>query len=361
MARCDIIIPVWNLWDVTRECVDSLERHTGYPYRLIVIDNCSDSPTREYLEGLKGHIKGMILIRNSENLGFVKAINQGIAVADSEYLCILNNDTVLTRGWLEEMVAVMEHNPSIGLLNPSSNTSGQFPGDMGIDEYAESLKRYTGQIQELYTARGFCMLIQREVIQALGMLDEIYHMGYFDDTDYCKRAQVAGFRTARAKAAYVYHRENRSFVLRQDNRDLFKKNEKIFFSRWGRPLRVGYFMPDTGTPKQRNRIDELAIEVARSGHQIILFLERGKEWPVHLDHFDIRRSDVDLFFYIFVCLYKIVKMKKKKPLHILVTDDPFFGNLLRWFRVFHRSVILISPDTGELLSVLSAKSKEQEA
>jgi GT2 family glycosyltransferase len=170
--RCDIIIPVWNQPEVTRECIDSILRNTGYPYRLIIIDNGSETPVQSYLLGLKEKKDlDLLLIRNDKNLGFVKAVNQGVVVSDAPYLCIMNNDTIATSGWLEEMVGVIEANPSIGLLNPSSNTSGQFPGEKSIDEYALSLKPLKGQMQELYTCRGFCMLVTREAIRRVGLLD----------------------------------------------------------------------------------------------------------------------------------------------------------------------------------------------
>jgi len=183
--KCDIVIPVWDQLEVTKACIDSIIRHTNYPYMLVMIDNGSNRETEDYLKYLKEERgAGMLLIRNSENLGFVKAVNQGIAASNAPYLCIMNNDTIAAAGWLKELVDVIESDPSIGLVNPSSNTSGQFPGEgESIDDYAASLKKFKGRIQELYTCRGFCMLLKREVIEKLGALDEIYHMGYFDDTD----------------------------------------------------------------------------------------------------------------------------------------------------------------------------------
>jgi len=174
--KCDIIIPVWNQLDATKECIDSLFKHADYPARLIVIDNGSENETEHYLKSIKGtDMLDYLLIRNEKNLGFVKAINQGIVVSDNQYLCIMNNDTIATDRWLSEMVRVMDTYPEIGLLNPSSNTSGEFP-DKGesIDDYADRIyKSDAGKVQELYTCRGFCMLLRRSVIQKVGLLDEI--------------------------------------------------------------------------------------------------------------------------------------------------------------------------------------------
>ncbi|MFH1190133.1 MAG: glycosyltransferase family 2 protein [Candidatus Omnitrophota bacterium] len=353
--RCDIIIPVWNQLDVTRECVDSILKNTGYSYRLIVIDNGSDAPARDYLAGLKE--KGpaeVLLIRNDRNLGFVKAVNQGIVVSDASYLCIMNNDTIAAAGWLEEMVDVIEANPSIGLLNPSSNTSGQFPGEMTIEDYTATLKAFKGQIQELYTCRGFCMVVTRDVIKRVGLLDEIYHVGYFDDTDYCKRAQKLGYKTARAKAAYVYHKENVSFKTLDNNRALFSDNEKTFFKRWGRHVRAGYFI-DTESPG--DKVGRIATSVARSGHQIIVFVKKGSAWPVAIDHFDIRRVDLSPAFFGIASIYKILKRKRKKKLEVLLTDNKPFGGLLRLLKPLHGADVIINPDSEGLLKILEQKSK----
>ncbi|MFH1996337.1 MAG: glycosyltransferase family 2 protein [Candidatus Omnitrophota bacterium] len=356
--KVDLIIPVWNLLECTRDCIESIKRSTDYPYRLIVIDNGSDAETREYLSGLKESFDDMVLIRNSENLGFVKAVNQGIVLSDAPYRCILNNDTIMTKGWLTELTGVMEANPEIGLLNPSSNTSGQRAGRTPIDRYAESLAAEKGNIQELYNARGFCMLVRRSVFEKLGPLDEIYHMGYFDDTDYCKRAQKIGFRTARAKGAYVYHRENRSFALRKDNSDLFRKNEEIFFSRWGRHLRVGYFISTIENEAARRKIDDLATDVARSGHQIMIFVKKGLSWPVTCDHFDIRRQNVNGALFVFAGLYQILRRKKKKGMHILCSGNGFFGRILKIFSFLHGADVFIDPKKNNLLAMLEKRSRE---
>lgn len=356
MDQCDIIIPVWNQPRVTKDCIESIYRHTDYPYRLILIDNGSGPETAGYLGGLKKAHPEIVLVRNERNLGFVKAVNQGIGISDAPYVCVMNNDTIAAQGWLKEMVNVMESNPRIGLLNPSSNTSGQFPGKgQSIDEYALSRSRLKGRIQELYTCRGFSMLIKREVLARLGPMDEGYHMGYFDDTDYCKRAQVEGYRTARAKGSYVYHLENTSFKSLENNNELFKSNERKFFERWGRPLRIGYFIDEI---KSKEKIDAIATGAARAGHQIILFLKKGSPWPATLDHFDIRRVDLDPLFFAIVSIYKILKRKRKKKLDFLLTDNDKFGAILKLLKPLHGSDVFVTPDKDRLLEALDERSRK---
>lgn len=354
--RCDIIIPVWNQLEVTRDCVNSIVKHTDYPYRLIIIDNASDSPTADYLKNLKCEkYLDLLLTRNEKNLGFVKAINQGIAVSDAPYLCIMNNDTIATAGWLDEMVAVIEANPAMGLLNPSSNTSGQFPGDMPVDEYAASLLKFRGQVQELNTCRGFCMLMRNEVIRRVGSFDECFNFGYFEETDFCKRAQECGFVLGRAKASYVYHEEGASFKDLKDSRTIFMKNEAVYFKKWGRLVRTAYIVD---TISSRDKISDIAISVARQGHQILLFIKKGLDWPVSIDHFDIRRFTINPAAFGIVSLYKLIKRRKKKPVQVVLTDNAAFGGLLTVLKGLHGADVMIHPRKEELMALIEKKSRE---
>ncbi len=355
--RCDIVIPVWNQLEVTGECVDSIVKHTDYPYRLIMIDNGSGSLTQKYLKDMKEkRAPDLHLIRNDENLGFVKAVNQGLSASTAAYVCVMNNDTLATDGWLAEMVRVMESDAGLGLVNPSSNTSGQFPAKgESIDDYAAGLKPLRGETQELYTCRGFCMLIKREVLDWLGGFDETYSIGYFEETDYCRRARAKGYGMVRAKASYVYHREGVTFREIGDNKKIFKQNEKIFFERWGRRLRVGYFV---GGADPAARVNEIATGVARSGHQAHIFLKAGLDWPVNIDHFEIRRRDLPSIFFGAAALYKILKRRKKKRLDLILTDDPVFGNILKFLKFLHGSDVLVNPTRDMLLTVLGAKARQ---
>src|SRR3989338_2365242 len=105
MSGCDIIIPVWNQLEDTRECIESIKKYTFYTYKLILIDNASNQETSNYLQGLeKADSNNVKIIRNEKNEGFIKAVNKGISRSDSEYVCILNNDTIVTRGWLKELI-----------------------------------------------------------------------------------------------------------------------------------------------------------------------------------------------------------------------------------------------------------------
>lgn len=320
---CDIVIPVWNHLDMTKQCIDSIKKHTRFSYRMIIIDNASDEPTKNYLNSLQDTDgEKTIVIRNEENKGFVGAVNQGMKYSDAAYVCILNNDTIVTDGWLKEMVDVTLKNKDIGIINPSSNTLCQFPGKLGIDEFAKTLSVFKNTYQELYRCRGFSMVVKREVIGKIGYLNEAYGMGYFDDTDYSKRAQAQGFLTVRAKASYVYHKESQSFSRIDKKNEIFLENENKFVSKWGRQLRVSYVIPTPVTPPETAKVSSNINKIAKMGHQVWIFTVRKNKPKLNLiDHENIRFFCYPAIFFTKVALYKIQKRKKKKKLHIVLTNN----------------------------------------
>ena len=234
--RCDIIIPIWNQLEFTKDCIDSIARNTGYPYRLILIDNASDKDTRDYLESVKNSKSlDVILIRNEKNAGFIKAVNQGLNKSDAPYVCIMNNDTIPAHGWLNRMVDFAESHPDAGLINPQCNGHMNSP----IEVYAKSLEKNKGVYMEMNQCQGFCMLVKRELINKIGLLDEAFGIGGFDDTDYSMRAHKAGYKSVSIYDSYVYHRLHASFNKSGDREDWVARNQKIYYDKWGKHLRVG--------------------------------------------------------------------------------------------------------------------------
>lgn len=332
-AHCDIVIPVWNNLDITKDCINSIRAHTGYPYRIVIVDNASDAPTQQYLDSLeKKDSSKFMIIHNEENKGFVKAVNQGMRFSNASYMCVMNNDTIVTDGWLEELINILSNNDNVGLVNPSSNTSCQFPGKLDIDTYARTLKRFKGTYQELYTCRAFAMVVKRKVIEKIGYLNDIYGMGYFDDTDYSKRSQQLGYLTVRAKASYVYHKESQSFSKVKEKGDIFIENENKFNAKWGRMLRIAYVLPDLKKGEEVDRVSTQINQIAKTGHQVWIFTKRKLVARLKLiDHESIRFYCYPAVLFRFIVLYKIWKRKKKKKLHMVLTNKRSIEQLYKTF------------------------------
>ena len=99
-----IIMACWNQLSFTRHCIAALKSHTRQPWELVVIDNGSTDGTDTYLAGVQDAASVPVtVISNTINLGFPAAINQGLKAARGEYLVLLNNDAIVTDGWLDQL------------------------------------------------------------------------------------------------------------------------------------------------------------------------------------------------------------------------------------------------------------------
>jgi len=189
---------------------------------------------------------------NRENVGFAAGNNQGLAVARGEYCLLLNNDVVVTSGWLERLVVCAEKNQDIGIVGPMSNhVAGPqlieaVPYDTtsleGLVPYAaDHALANKGKVKRLPRVVGFCMLIKREVVEAIGGLDERYGLGNFEDDDYSLRAVLAGYGSCIAMDCFIHHFGSRTFKGAEiDYQDSLEKKWKIFKDKWGLPNQLPY-------------------------------------------------------------------------------------------------------------------------
>jgi hypothetical protein len=177
---------------------------------------------------------------------------------------------------------------------------------------ARDIRLLNGQYSESAACVGFCMLIKKKVVGAIGYLDEVFADGYFEDTDYCRRAIAAGFVCAIAKDAYVWHREHATFGKGQ-REDLFAKNRAVFEQRWGKPQRIIY-VAGSARCDRLQLIDE-SLRSARRGNWIWLMVPRDEKnkFSAVLIHGNIRLIGVErcaLWFYPWF----LYVWKRKKPI-----------------------------------------------
>ncbi len=345
-VKCDIVIPVWNELEITKNCIESIISSTRFPHSLIIIDNGSNALVADYLNSLRGKIKDLSIITNQQNLGYVKAINQGFKESSAEFVCLLNNDTIVTDGWLSEMVDIAYDNVGVGIVNPSSNTLAQsVPKGQTIQEFAGSLKASKGSWGELGQCSGFCMLIKREVIEKIGLFDESYEIGYFEETDYCRRVQNAGYQFARAKRAYVYHLDRVSFDKRPDKEELFRKNRELFEHHWGESLRIAYIIANPpNNEMDKHETEQIILTSAKDSHKVCLYIKRNL-----LSRFDIaEHSNIWVFkfnplFFPFICFFKIITKKRKKRFNLIITNGRISFYILKVFCFIHKAKIMFNP------------------
>ncbi|MEX0717774.1 MAG: glycosyltransferase [Planctomycetaceae bacterium] len=232
-----IVIPVHDQLDYTRQCLESVRFRTDGPYELIVVDNGSADGTTGYLRA-RSDVR---LIENPRNHGFAVACNQGIEAARGDRILLLNNDTLVTTGWLDRLHAALDRDPKIGLVGPCSNrVSGpqQIPIDYtdlaSLDGFAwDRGKRHHGELEETERLVGFCLLLRREVVERVGLFDERFGLGNFEDDDYCRRAREAGFRAVIARDAFVHHFGGRTFIGSGiDHGALMRRNAQLYREKW---------------------------------------------------------------------------------------------------------------------------------
>jgi GT2 family glycosyltransferase/tetratricopeptide (TPR) repeat protein/SAM-dependent methyltransferase len=236
-----IVILTHNQLEFTRQCVDSIRLVTDEPIELVFVDNGSTDATPEYLRALAATDPRVKVITNNSNRGFPAGCNQGIAAATGRQILLLNNDTLVTTGWLSRLLHALHSNPAIGLVGPcTDNVSGEqavptnFDGIESLDGFAwDWAKMHDRQIEDTDRLVGFCLVIRRELIEKIGVLDERFGIGCYEDDDYCRRALAAGFRAVIARDVFIHHAGGATFRgSGVDFGALMRENEQRFQQKW---------------------------------------------------------------------------------------------------------------------------------
>lgn len=334
--RCDLVLLSWNQLECTRPCVESILAGTEVPARLIIVDQHSDEETRSYLKSLRStpavHIE---ILWNPANVGYPKGMNLGLAGTKAPYVCFLNNDILVPPGWLEELLAVAESDPSIGLVNPSSNTFNLYPPKgTGWLEFAKDLSRKRGRWIEVSYGEGFCLLGAREVLVKVGGFDEtLYDQIYFEDADLSRKMQALGLKCVMAEGTYVWHQGGRSTSQRPERARLFQENERRFFAKWGpKGPRVLYAIEGA---EHLVQIGEQAREQANRFSQIWIFTDAAPAANNLPRHADIRVRRFPRWQIPWAALW--MALAKKKGFERIVTDSDWLRRALNRLRFLHRA------------------------
>jgi N-acetylglucosaminyl-diphospho-decaprenol L-rhamnosyltransferase len=192
-----IVIPVLNQLHYTKECVAGLAASLAPGVAVVVVDNGSSDGTAEFLATQPQ----ITVIRNPENRGCAAAWNQGVRATSSEWVLILNNDVLVTEGWLPALVGFAEaHN--LGIASPAIR-EGEF--NYALAAYARQFTTEMRKVARWGTANGVCFLVRRRVFEAVGLFDEQFRVGQFEDADFFLRARKAGFRLGTTGSAFIHH------------------------------------------------------------------------------------------------------------------------------------------------------------
>lgn len=208
-----VIIPNWNGKRFLKGCLDSLMEQTYSELEIWIIDNGSKDDSVAFIEENYPSVK---LIKNEHNMGFAPAVNAGIRAAAGDYLALINNDTVVDKNWVSELVKVLDSHPEIGsvgckmlayddhkLLDGVGDgyRRGGLPGRIGHREID------TGRFNTMRYILGACggaAVYKRAMLDDIGLFDDDY-FAYLEDVDIALRAQSAGYKCLYVPTAIIYH------------------------------------------------------------------------------------------------------------------------------------------------------------
>lgn len=263
MIDLSIVIVNWNVKDLLAHCLESIFRTCeGLEIEVIVIDNASADGSPQMI---RERFPQVCLIANERNAGFTRANNQGIAVAKGRYILLLNPDTEVLDGALSTMVCYMDAHPNVGALGPRllhsdgrvQSSRRRFP--TLTTAFLEStilqqwfprnriLRRYycldhsDEEEQEVDWVVGACLMMRREALDKVGLLDEHFFM-YSEEMDWCYRVVKRGWRVVYLPSAQVVHHEGRSSSQVVPQRHIYFQSSKVYYFRkyfglWGEILR----------------------------------------------------------------------------------------------------------------------------
>ncbi|WP_196604833.1 glycosyltransferase [Pectinatus haikarae] len=236
-----IIILTHNNLDYTKLCIKSIREYTKPElFEIIIVDNASNDGTVEWLKR-QNDIK---YILNVENKGFAGGCNQGIIIAAGTEILLLNNDTIVVPGWLKNLKRALYSSSKIGAVGPVTNNSSNWQS-IAVDYKAynwndiiEFGKKYNSindskGWQKKIKLVGFCMLIKTDAIKKVGLLDERFFPGNFEDDDYSLRLIQTGYDLLQCNDTFIHHFGSVSFSVHETNFcDVLIENQQRFFDKW---------------------------------------------------------------------------------------------------------------------------------
>ncbi|MBU5670964.1 glycosyltransferase family protein [Paenibacillus brevis] len=266
--KTSIIMLCHNNLSYTIQSIESIRRFTDSEnYELIVIDNGSTDGTRDWVSKQDN----IIAVFNEKNEGIAKGYNQGIDLSSGENIAFINNDIVVTENWLDNMLTCLYSSIEVGAVGPISNHA----------DYGQSIAvNYQNLDQMISFARlnnvsdsnrweqrinlfGFCFIIKRQVLNKLGVFDEIYSFG-LEDIDYCFRMKLAGYQLMLCKDVFVHHYGGVTYKA-VDQNNVAAENNIRFRGKWGFDGRYSSYI----------RTDLLSIMDAHDPNEPIRILEVG--------------------------------------------------------------------------------------
>ena len=227
-----VVVPVYNGIEHLKVLIPSLFRNTYIPHRFVFVDDCSREETADFLrEAVKGR-DDCILLRNEQNLGFVRSVNRGAekALESCGSFVMLNSDTEVPSGWLGRLMQPIFDDEKISSVTPLSNRctvfsfpflnsvkNDKFLKEFGVEGINKAIQNsLVDKYIDIPTGHGFCMAISGKVWKKIGGLNgELFGRGYGEENEWSLRAELDGYRNILLPSLYVAHHEKGSFTSKE--------------------------------------------------------------------------------------------------------------------------------------------------
>ena len=214
-VEVSVIIPVFNQFQFTHACLASLQTtEERSAFEVIVVDDCSTDETAE----LVPRMQGVVYLRNEKNSGFIFSCNRGAAPARGKYLFFLNNDTIVTPGWLTALLATFVEDPQAGIVGSKLvYPHGQLQEAGGIiwrdasgwnyGKFDDPEKPKYNYLREVDYCSGAALMIRKSLFQSLGGFDPKYAPAYYEDADLSFKVRKAGYKVFYQPLSEIIHYE----------------------------------------------------------------------------------------------------------------------------------------------------------
>ena len=232
--KISLIIPVYNALNDFSHCIRSVLKNFDFSKGdVLIADDCSNFKTAKYIDKIIKQYPFIKMIRNEQNLGYLKTCNQAVKKVNGDIVVLLNSDTEIDKYFSEKVIACFDSDKKIVAASPISSNSSDYwiPCIFPYKFMGRILSENKPCYPDVLNSEGFAFCVRRDYLLENGLFDDIYKWGYCEEVDFCLKAKFLGYRTVLIDNLYVKHKQNRSFGKKK--LELLAENNKVLYSRWG--------------------------------------------------------------------------------------------------------------------------------